>query len=106
LANGDSRFVSGRRHFDDSTNLTIPALLRFQSKKGKKGEETWVKICAVPTQQTGGKMKRRNTKRKKQDCDVEKVIDTIEKAASAAKQIYRAAEPVIRRVLKSGTKTK
>ena len=51
-------------------------------------------------------MKRRNTKRKKQDCDVEKVIDTIEKAASAAKQIYRAAEPVIRRVLKSGTKTK
>jgi len=51
-------------------------------------------------------MKRRNTKRKKQDCDVEKVIDTIEKAVSAAKQIYRTAELIIKRVLKSGTKTK
>jgi hypothetical protein len=81
-------------------------LLRFQSGKGKKGEGTSMKIRAVPTHQIGGKMKRRNTKRKKQSCDVEKVIDTIEKAASAAKQIYRAAEPVIKRVLKSGTKTK
>jgi hypothetical protein len=51
-------------------------------------------------------MKRRHTKRKTQTCDVEKVIDTIEKTASAAKQIYRAAEPVIKRILKRGTKIK
>lgn len=51
-------------------------------------------------------MKRKKTKRKKQDCDVEKVIDTIEKAASAAKQIYRAAEPVIKAILKSRKKSK
>ena len=50
-------------------------------------------------------MKRKKTKRKKQDCDVEKVIDTIE-TASAAKQIYRAAEPVIKAILKSRKKTK
>jgi hypothetical protein len=51
-------------------------------------------------------MKRKNRKRKQQGCDLAKVIDTVEKAASAAKQIYRAAEPVIKRVLKSGTKPK
>jgi len=26
--------------FGDSANFTIPALLRFQSEKGKKGDET------------------------------------------------------------------
>jgi hypothetical protein len=65
-----------------------------------------VKISAVPAQQNGGNMKRRNTKRKQQDCDVKNVIDTIEKAASAVKQIYRAAEPVIKRVIKRRTKIK
>jgi len=65
-----------------------------------------VKVCAVPTQQIGGKMKRKKTKRKQQNCDVLKVIDGIEQAVSTAKKVYRAAEPVIKKVLKSRTKTK
>lgn len=62
--------------------------------------------CAMPNSKIGGKMKRKKTKRKQQGCEVAKVIDTIEKAASAAKEIYRAAEPVIKTILKSRTKTK
>jgi hypothetical protein len=54
-----------------------------------------VKICAVPTQQNGGKMKRKNTKRKQQGCDVAKVIDTVEQAVSTAKKVYRVIEPVV-----------
>ena len=55
LANGDSSLSPQRGHFGDSANFKIPGLLRFQSEKGKKGERTSVKICAVPTQQNGGK---------------------------------------------------
>jgi hypothetical protein len=51
-------------------------------------------------------MKRKKTKRKQQDCDVLKVIDGVEQAVSTAKKVYRVIEPVIKRVLKSGTKTK
>jgi hypothetical protein len=70
-------------------------LLRFQSGKGKKGGRTSVKISAVPTQQIGGKMKRKKTKRKQQGCDVAKVIDTVEQAVSTAKKVYRVIEPVV-----------
>jgi hypothetical protein len=37
--------------FDDSANVTIPALLRFQSEKGKKGGRNIRGNRAVPTQQ-------------------------------------------------------
>jgi hypothetical protein len=51
-------------------------------------------------------MKRKQTKRKQQDCDVLKVIDGVEQAVSTAKKVHRLIEPVIKRVLKSGPKTK
>jgi len=38
-----------------STNLMILACLALQAEKNKKGEPKRVKICAVPTQQIGGK---------------------------------------------------
>ncbi len=41
-------------------------------------------------------MKRKKTKKKQQGCDVEKVIDTVEKAVSTAKKVYRVIEPVVR----------
>jgi hypothetical protein len=49
----------------------------------------------VPTQQNGGKMKRKKTKRKQAACDVAKAIDSVEQAASAAKKVYRVIEPVM-----------
>jgi hypothetical protein len=56
LANGDSN-LSPMGTFGASTNFTIPALLRFQSEKDKKGERTNVKNRAVPTQQKWRKNK-------------------------------------------------
>jgi hypothetical protein len=91
----------------NSANFTIPGCFAFIAKKAKKGEEMRWKSAPCQHSKIGGKMKRRDTKRKeKQSCDIARLLDTIERAASAAKQIYRAAEPVIKRVLKSGTKTK
>lgn len=40
-------------------------------------------------------MKRKKTKRKQQDCDVAKVIDTVEQAVSTAKKVYRVIKPVV-----------
>jgi hypothetical protein len=37
--------------FDDSANVTIPALLRFQSEKGKKKGKKHEGNRAAPTQQ-------------------------------------------------------
>jgi len=50
---------------------------------------------AVPTQQNGGKMKRKKAKRKQQGCDVAKMIDIVEQAVSTAKKLYRVIEPVV-----------
>jgi hypothetical protein len=52
------------------------------------------KNCAVPTQQNGGKM-RRKTKGKQQSCDVGKIIEIVEQAVSIAKKVYRVIEPVV-----------
>ena len=51
-------------------------------------------------------MKRKKTKRKRQGCDVAKMIDTVEQAATAAKKVYRAIEPVVRAILINRKKTK
>ena len=51
-------------------------------------------------------MKRKKTKRKRQGCDVVKVIDTVEQAVSTAKKVYRTIEPVVKAILTKGRKTK
>ena len=40
-------------------------------------------------------MKRKKTKRKRQKCDVAKVLDTVEQAVSTAKKVCRVIEPVV-----------
>ena len=56
-----------------------------------------MKICGLP--------KRKNTKRKqKQDCNVVKAIEAVERAATAAVKIYKAVEPVAKAILKGKTK--
>jgi hypothetical protein len=83
--------------------ITIPTLLRFQSEKGKKGEETWEKTAPRQHSKNWRKMKRKNTKPKQQQgCDVAKLIDTIEKAAEIAMKIYR----IVKAILRNGGKTK
>ena len=62
---------------------------------------------AVPTQQIGGKMKRKDTKRKRQQgCDVEKAIDTFKKAADTAVKVYRTVEPIVKTIVAHRRKTK
>ena len=51
-------------------------------------------------------MKRKKTKRKKQRCDVAKVIDTVEQAVSTAKKVYRVIEPVVSAFTNRRKKTK
>jgi len=78
-----------------STNFTIPALLRFQSEKGKKGERTRGENPRRADATKWRKMKRKKTKTKQHGCDVAKVIDTVEQAVSTAKKVYRIIEPVL-----------
>ena len=40
-------------------------------------------------------MKRKKTKRKRQKCDMVKVLDTVERAVSTAKKLYRVIESVV-----------
>jgi hypothetical protein len=51
-------------------------------------------------------MNRKKTKRKQQGCDVAKVIDTVEQAASVAKKVYRTIEPVVRAIIRNSRKAK
>jgi len=52
-------------------------------------------------------MKRKNTKRKRQqDCDVEKAIDTFKKAADTAVKVYRTVEPIVKTIVAHRRKTK
>jgi hypothetical protein len=81
-------------------------LLRSRREKAKKGGKNGIKIYAVPTQQNGGKMKRKNTKKKQQGCDVLKVIDGVEQAVSTAKKVYRAVEPIVKTIVAHRRKTK
>jgi hypothetical protein len=76
----------------NSTNLTLPA---GAGKKAKRGPEIGLKPAVCQNRKFGGKMKRKKTKRKKQRCDVAKVIDTVEQALSTAKKVYRVIEPVV-----------
>jgi hypothetical protein len=51
-------------------------------------------------------MKRKRIKRKQQGCDVAKVIDTVEQAASVAKKVYRTVEPLVRAIIANRGKAK
>jgi hypothetical protein len=51
-------------------------------------------------------MKRAKKRKPQQGCDVAKMIDTIEKAASTAKKIYRVVEPIVKPILVGRRKTK
>ena len=81
-------------------------MVSLRREKGKKGVKSRVRIRAVPQTNIGGQMKSRNSKRKKQRCDIAKAIDTIEQAATAAKKVYRAVEPIARAVLRNRRKAK
>jgi len=88
-----------------STNLRISHWVGSAGKRQKKGRNMR-ENRAVPTQQIGGKMKRKKTKRKQQGCDVAKVTDTVEQAVSTAKKVYRAVEPIVKAILTNGRKAK
>jgi len=78
-------------------------LLRSRREKSKKRREERDENLHRVKRQNGGKMKRRNTKRRQQqNCDVAKVIDTIEKAAETAMKIYR----IVKAILRNGRKAK
>jgi predicted GTPase len=81
-------------------------LLRFQGEKGKKRGRNKGKNRAAPTQHDWRKMKRKKTRRKQQDCDVAKVIDTVEQVVSTAKKVYRAVEPIVKTIVALRRKTK
>jgi hypothetical protein len=51
-------------------------------------------------------MTRAKKRKRQQDCNVVKVIDTIEKAASTAMKIYRAVEPIAKAIQKNRGKAK
>lgn len=51
-------------------------------------------------------MTRVKKQKRQQDCDLAKLIDTIEKAISTATTIYRAVEPIAKIILGRGRKTK
>ena len=66
---------------NNSTNLRILRWVRSRGEKADKGEEIRRKSTVYQNSKIGGKMKRRNTKRKrKQPCDVAQAIDSIERA--------------------------
>jgi len=51
-------------------------------------------------------MKGKDTKRKRQGCDVEKAIDTFKKAADTAVKVYRTVEPIVKTIVAHRRKTK
>jgi hypothetical protein len=51
-------------------------------------------------------MKGKKSKRKQQRCDVTTVLDTVEQAASAAKKVYRAIEPLVKAIIANRGKAK
>jgi hypothetical protein len=51
-------------------------------------------------------MTRAKKRKQHQGCDVGKMIDTIEKAASVAMKMCKAVEPIIKVILTNGRKTK
>jgi hypothetical protein len=65
-----------------------------QGERQKKGEKRGENPRRA-TNKIGGKMKGKKKKTKQRGCDVAKVIETVEKALSTAKEVYRAIEPVV-----------
>jgi len=51
-------------------------------------------------------MIRAKKQKRQQCCDVAKVIDTVEKAASTAVRVYKAVKPIATAILTNGRKTK
>jgi hypothetical protein len=90
----------------------IPAILPIQQfahcplTQGKRQKGARKRAKSVPCQRSkiGGKMKRKKTKRKQQDCEVLKVMDGIEQAVSTAKKVYRAVKPTVKRSLHTAGK--
>jgi hypothetical protein len=54
----------------------------------------------------GTHMIRAKKQKRQQCCDVAKVIDTVEKAASTAVRVYKAVKPIATAILTNGRKTK
>jgi len=107
LANGDSVLSPVGDILGEFHQLLIFSVHRLRAKKGKKKGRNARENCAVPTQQNGENMKRKNTKRKRQqDCDVEKAIDTFKKAADTAVKVYRTVEPIVKTIVAHRRKTK
>jgi hypothetical protein len=51
-------------------------------------------------------MKKARKRKKQQGCKMTEMIDTIEKTASMAVEMYKAVEPIIRAILTNGRRTK
>jgi hypothetical protein len=81
-------------------------LLRSYGEKGKKGKKKEGNQRRAKTAKLETKMKLKKTKRKQQGCDVLKVIDGVEQAASTAKKVYRAVEPIVKTIVAHRRKTK
>jgi hypothetical protein len=82
--------LGGSHQFQD---FRVGSLSR--AKRQKKGRKHEGKSAPCQHSKIGGRMKRKKRKRKKQGCDVAKVIDTVEQAVSTAKEVYRVIEPVV-----------
>ena len=78
-----------------SINFNVSHSFAPQREKAKRGEEIREKSAPCQHSKIGAKMKHKKTKRKRQDCDVAKVLETVEKALSTAKRVYRVIEPVV-----------
>ena len=51
-------------------------------------------------------MAKAKKRKQQQSCKIMQAIDTIEKAASMAVEMYKTVEPIIRAILANGRKTK
>ena len=78
-----------------STNLRISHWVGSAGKKANKGKKHEGKPRHANTEKLEEKMKRKKKTRRRQGCDVAKVIDTVEQAVSTAKKVYRVIEPVV-----------
>jgi hypothetical protein len=98
LANGDQLVIPPITDFP-TASLTE----RKRQKRGRKHGENLRRANGAKLE---AKMKRKKTKRKQQDCDVAKVIDTVEQAVSTAKKVYRTVEPMVRAIIANRRKPK
>jgi hypothetical protein len=74
----------------------LPHCLALRAKKAKKGKKHGGKLRRANKEKLEEEMKRRNTKREQQpNCDLEKLLDKIERVATAAAKIYRGIEAIL-----------